>query len=101
MKRWEDLTLAEQAALDVLETSKKLGTLAEPSTRSTDERPHWIRVHSRTARRLEELGLARSKCVLPDDREVKGRDLVHLLGHWKKKYEITPAGLRVLGQRRR
>lgn len=90
MKR---LTWGQARAMEVLVQAHALGVLAERSKESNHEHSHWMRVNSQAVTALLKLGYARSRCVLIDGTEVKGADLVHLLGYWKIKYEITARGL--------
>jgi len=64
-------------------------------TTSTGEPAPWnLRVNSVVVRTLKKMGYARSHCVLVDGTRLKGPDLVHYLGHWQEKFEITERGRR-------
>jgi hypothetical protein len=94
------LTAGQATAMYVLLQGRAIGKLVRKGKDSdyTDLvgnlAPHNLRVNSVAAEALVTLGYARSRNVLIDGREVKGADLVHLLGHWSTKYEITERGRR-------
>jgi hypothetical protein len=92
LKSRDNLTGAQAQALFCLIRAKALGQLAAKGQETSYEHSWSIRVHSVAVRHLESLGWARAKNVLLDGTEVKGADLVHLLGQWSTKYEVTRRG---------
>ncbi len=59
------------------------------------------RVHTRTALRLIERGLAKRRAELIDGTVVTGTQLARYLSYWKYRYTITPKGRRALKGRKR
>lgn len=54
-------------------------------------------VHGATVRRLEKMGLAKSRCeLISTGHAVSGADLVRYLGEWREVWTITPAGMRAI-----
>lgn len=92
MRSRDDLTAAQAEALYCLLQAKKWGVLV-PKGKRTAYEDHWnMKIHPIAARHLVKLGWARERCVLIDGREVVGANLVHYLGHWKTKFEVTRRG---------
>lgn len=93
LKPRDSLTGAQAKALFCLLRAKAQGQPLVVKGRETNYDHSWsIRVHSVAVRHLESLGWARAKNVLLDGTEVKGADLVHFLGQWSTKYEVTRRG---------
>lgn len=93
------LTVGQALAMWTLVLGKSIGQLANrgrysSGTDEARERPWSLKVHSRSARVLVQMGYARERCVMNDGRELRGADLVRFLGSWTLQYEITARGAR-------
>ena len=94
------LTPGQATALYMLIQGRALGEPVRASKESTDVdydgrlSKFFLSVNSRAAKALVALGYARKRNVLIDGTEVTGADLVHRLGDWETKYEVTARGKR-------
>jgi hypothetical protein len=94
------LTVGQATAFYVLLQGRNIGRLVPTGKESSDTdgagepAPHNLRVNRVAVRALKAMGYARSHCVLIDGRRLKGAALVHYLGHWKEKFEVTERGRR-------
>jgi hypothetical protein len=94
------LTSPQAFAMFVLVQGKHIGQLVRGSGKSCDGqfddgfRAWTLCVHTRAVKPLVRLAYARERCVLPNGRELRGAELLHFLGHWQVKYELTRKGLR-------
>jgi len=92
------LTAGQAMAMYVLLQGRNIGQLVPKGKDSGDTTPAgepapWnLRVNSIAVRALEKMGYARHHCVLSDGTRLKGADLVHQLGDWEVKFEITARG---------
>lgn len=86
------LTRPQAAALECLAGNSKW-VIGGRETRSA---PQAV-VHAAVVRRLEKMGLAKSRAETVYGRVVIGADLVKLLGSWRSVWTITPAGMRAIG----
>jgi hypothetical protein len=89
----DDLTGAQTRALFCLIQAKQWGKLVSKGRETAYERPWAMSVHSIAVRRLVVRGWARVRCIHSiHGTEVRGKDLVHLLGEWEVRYEATERG---------